>query len=51
VTVQPRKFLPDKVTKTYTRRTNTRCRCLKLVEIFPKRALIGDWREVEVRAI
>jgi hypothetical protein len=51
VTTQPRKFLPDKVTKTYTQRVNMRCACVKVVQIFPQRELVGDWRALDVRTI
>ena len=51
VTKQHRTFLPDKVIKTYSRRVNTRCQCVKVVQIFPHREVVGDWHALDVRTI
>ena len=48
---QKRMFLPDKVTKIYTQRINTRATCVKVVQIFPTREHVGDWTDLDVRAV
>jgi hypothetical protein len=51
ITTQHRTFLPDKQIKTYTQRINVRSACVKVVQIFPTRELVGDWRPLEVRSV
>jgi hypothetical protein len=51
VTTQHRTFLPDKQIKTYTQRINARSACVKVVQIFPTRDLVGDWKPLEVRSV
>ena len=49
VTVQHRSILRDKVHKVYARKINTRCKCVRVSEIYPTRTFTGELRDFAIR--